>query len=44
MANTNYFARIIRKRSALAPREIKQKFLNGEITAQELIEKLQTPE
>ena len=43
-ADTNYFARIIRKRFALTPFKIKQKFLNGEITAQELIEKLQTPE
>ena len=38
--DSNYFARIIRKRTGFSPKEIQRKFLSGELTVETLLEKL----
>ena len=38
--DSNYFARLIRKRTGFSPKEIQLKFLSGELTVETLLEKL----
>ena len=38
--DSNYFARIIRKRTGFSPKEIQRKFLTGELTVESMLEKL----
>lgn len=38
--DSNYFARLIRKRTGFSPKEIQRKFLTGELTVETLLEKL----